>query len=71
MAEQLYSILHDFDTSPENKEKALHAIGNMVRSSIFCNVFNRVGGYAFLADCLCSFLKSYLDVGNKLWIHTR
>lgn len=43
-AQSLNSMLHDPDTSLENKEKSLHAIGNMVRSSVFCNVFGRVGG---------------------------
>jgi len=33
------------DTMPRNKEHALHAIGNMLRVSAFCVVFNRMDGY--------------------------
>jgi len=42
-AHALYSMLLT-DSVPRNKEHALHAIGNMVRVSSFCVVFNRMDG---------------------------
>ena len=41
---QLHSMLVSLDNSSIIKENALHAIGNMVRSSTFCVVFNQMHG---------------------------
>jgi hypothetical protein len=41
---QLHSMLLDGGASANSKEHALHAVGNMVRSSAFCLVFNRMDG---------------------------
>lgn len=48
-ADVLASMLMDEDTPMSGRKYALHAIGNMVRLSAFCDVFGRIDG---LQSCL-------------------